>query len=91
MRTITCRVTVKKYIGDKQVTLTRYNTYGIMPDETHIYTAEGRKFTAGRKTGFGKTGTWELEHDESGLANIYGLTNGYNKVYVDNIEEYWEE
>ncbi len=91
MKTITCRVTVKKHIEGRNVKLAQYETYGIMEDVRHIVTAEGHKFTAGRKAGFGKTGTWELENDHSGLSEIEGYTTKYVSVHIDRIQEYVEE
>ena len=88
---ITCRVTVKKFINGKNIKLAQYPTYGVMTDERHIVTAEGHKFTAGRKSGFGKSGTWELEKDYSGLAGIAGYTTDYIAVYIDHIENYIDE
>ena len=88
---ISCRVTVKKLVGSKVYKLAQYPTYGIMLDNRTIKTAEGHKFYASRKGGFGKTGTWELERDYSGLAGIKGYTTDYIRVCIDRIEQYTEE
>ena len=90
MKTITCRVTVKKHIEGRNVKLAQYTTYGIMTDVRHIITAEGHKFTAGRKAGFGKNGTCEIETDNSGLSEIEGYTTKYVSVHIDRIEDYEE-
>lgn len=88
---ITCRVTVKKDVDGKNVKLAQYKTYGVLTDVRYITTAEGHKFVAGRKAGFGKSGTWELEKDCSGLCGIPKHTSKYISVYIDQIEEYVEE
>ena len=87
-KAITCRVTIKKSVGNKTIKLSQYKTYGVLTDPRHIVTVEGHKFTAGRKAGFGKSGTWELEKDYSGLAGIVGYTTEYYGAYIDQIEEY---